>query len=80
MKNVSGSIDDYNKMTAHARDATTAEREELGPRLTAMFPNWGYFQSQTARPFPIVILSPTGSLPSDELAVSPVSAQEGVIE
>lgn len=52
---------DRNKMTAHARDATAAEREDLWPRLTAMFPNWGFFQSQTERQFPIVILSPNGS-------------------
>jgi deazaflavin-dependent oxidoreductase (nitroreductase family) len=51
---------DRRKMTAVARDATDAERKELWPKLTAMFPTWGYFQKQTDRPFPIVILSPTG--------------------
>ncbi|MCB1680116.1 MAG: nitroreductase family deazaflavin-dependent oxidoreductase [Halioglobus sp.] len=52
---------DRNKMSATAREASEAEREALWPQLTAMFPNWGFFQSQTDRPFPIVILSPTGS-------------------
>ena len=51
---------DRNKSKAAARDATAAEREQLWPRLTALFPPWGYFQKQTDRPFPIVILSPTG--------------------
>ncbi len=51
---------DRHKMTAIARDATAKERETLWPELTTMFPNWGFFQSQTERPFPIVILSPTG--------------------
>ena len=51
---------DRNKMAANARDATATERETLWPELTTMFPNWGYFQAQTDRPFPIVILSPTG--------------------
>jgi deazaflavin-dependent oxidoreductase (nitroreductase family) len=51
---------DRNKMAAVARDATAEEREELWPRLTAMFPPWGFFQEQTDRPFSIVILSPTG--------------------
>ncbi|MBP8925935.1 MAG: nitroreductase family deazaflavin-dependent oxidoreductase [Pseudomonadales bacterium] len=51
---------DRNKMAANARDATATERETLWPELTTMFPNWGFFQSQTDRPFPIVILSPTG--------------------
>ena len=51
---------DRRKMTAVARDATAEEREELWPRLTAVLPLWGVFQKQTERPFPIVILSPTG--------------------
>ena len=51
---------DRRKMTATARDATDAERKELWPRLTAIFPAWGHFQKQTDRPFAIVILSPTG--------------------
>lgn len=51
---------DHNKMAVEARDATPQEREELWPKLTAMFPPWGYFQQQTDRPFAIVILSPTG--------------------
>ncbi|MAE93628.1 MAG: nitroreductase family deazaflavin-dependent oxidoreductase [Deltaproteobacteria bacterium] len=51
---------DHDKVSAVARDASDAERAELWPRLTEMFPPWGYFQKQTDRPFSIVILSPTG--------------------
>ncbi|MCK0508156.1 nitroreductase/quinone reductase family protein [Aromatoleum anaerobium] len=51
---------DRNKMAAMARDATDEERKELWPRLTALFPPWGFFQEQTDRPFAIVIISPTG--------------------
>jgi deazaflavin-dependent oxidoreductase (nitroreductase family) len=51
---------DHDKSTAVARDVTDEERAELWPKLTEMFPPWGYFQSQTDRPFAIVILSPTG--------------------
>jgi deazaflavin-dependent oxidoreductase (nitroreductase family) len=51
---------DHRKMTAVARDATDEEREELWPKLNALFPTWGYFQKQADRLFPIVILSPTG--------------------
>lgn len=50
---------DRKRMRALARDASEAERAELWPRLTALFPAWGYFQQQTDRPFAIVILSPT---------------------
>jgi len=48
------------KMTAVARDATEEERKNLWPRLADMFPGLGYFQTQTERQFPIVILSATG--------------------
>jgi deazaflavin-dependent oxidoreductase (nitroreductase family) len=51
---------DRRKMKAVARDATDEEREELWPRLTALFPPWGFFQKQTDRLFSIVILSPAG--------------------
>jgi len=51
---------DRRKMAAVARDATDEERQALWPKLNAIFPVWGYFQNQTDRPFPIVILSPTG--------------------
>ena len=51
---------DRRKMNAVARDATDAERKELWPKLTALLPLWDLFQKQTDRPFPIVILSPTG--------------------
>ena len=51
---------DDRKTTAVARNASDEEREDLWPKLNAMFPVWGHFQKQTDRPFPIVILSPTG--------------------
>jgi len=51
---------DERKMTAIGRDASDEERAELWPRLTAMFPPWGFFQDQTDRPFPIVIFTATG--------------------
>lgn len=51
---------DRRKMTAVARDVTEKEREALWPRLVALLPLWNLFQKQTDRPFPIVILSPTG--------------------
>lgn len=51
---------DRKRMTAVARDATEEERTALWPKLNALFPTWGYFQSQTDRPFGIVILTPTG--------------------
>jgi len=57
---------DRHKMTAVARNATDTERKELWPKLNALFPVWGYFQSQTARPFPIVVLSPTGAASVEE--------------
>ena len=49
------------KMKAVARDATDAERRDLWPRLTALLPLWALFQGQTTRPFPLVILTPTGA-------------------
>ena len=51
---------DRRKMTAVARQATEKERQELWPKLIALLPLWDLFQRQTDRPFPIVILSPTG--------------------
>ena len=51
---------DDRKMTAIARSASDAEREELWPKLNELFAVWGHFQKQTDRPFPIVILKPTG--------------------
>ena len=51
---------DRRKMSAVARNATDKERKELWPKLTALLPLWEHFQKQTDRPFPIVILSPTG--------------------
>jgi deazaflavin-dependent oxidoreductase (nitroreductase family) len=51
---------DRRKMNAVARDASEAERKELWPKLIALLPLWDLFQKQTDRPFPIVILSPTG--------------------
>jgi deazaflavin-dependent oxidoreductase (nitroreductase family) len=51
---------DERRMRARAREADAPERKTLWPRLVAMFPLWGHFQQQTERPFPIVIVSPTG--------------------
>jgi deazaflavin-dependent oxidoreductase (nitroreductase family) len=51
---------DRTKSKAVARDATAAERRELWPRLIALLPLWDLFQKQTTRPFPIVIVTPTG--------------------
>jgi deazaflavin-dependent oxidoreductase (nitroreductase family) len=51
---------DRRKSKAVARDATDAERRALWPRLIALMPLWDLFQKQTTRPFPIVIVTPTG--------------------
>ena len=51
---------DDKKMKAVARNATDAERADLWDKLNTMFPVWGHFQKQTDRPFPIVVLTPTG--------------------
>lgn len=51
---------DRRKMTVAYRDATEEERKAYWPKLDKVFPAWGYFQKQTERPFPIVILSPSG--------------------
>ncbi|MEO7434728.1 MAG: nitroreductase/quinone reductase family protein [Candidatus Binatia bacterium] len=51
---------DRRKMSAVARDANDTERRELWPRLVAILPLWDMFQKVTERPFPIVILTPTG--------------------
>jgi deazaflavin-dependent oxidoreductase (nitroreductase family) len=50
---------DREVVKAVGRDASNEERAELWPRLTEMFPPWGYFQEQTDRPFAVVILKPT---------------------
>lgn len=52
---------DDKKQTAVARNASNEERKDLWEKLNAMFPVWGHFQKQTDRPFPIVILTPTGT-------------------
>lgn len=51
---------DEKKSKAVARNATEQERTALWPKLNQVFPAWGYFQKQTERPFPIMIISPTG--------------------
>jgi deazaflavin-dependent oxidoreductase (nitroreductase family) len=51
---------DRERMHCTAREATDAERAVLWPKLDAVFFGWGYFQKQTDRPFPIVIITPTG--------------------
>lgn len=50
---------DRRRMKAVAHQASDEERKVLWPRLVALFPTWGYFQSQTDRPFGIVVLVPT---------------------
>ena len=50
---------DRRKMNAVAREATDKERQELWPKLIALLPLWDLFQTQTDRPFPIVVLTPT---------------------
>jgi hypothetical protein len=47
-------------MKAVARSASDQERAELWPKLDQLFPVWAHFQKQTERPFPLVILTPTG--------------------
>ena len=49
---------DDNKIQVVARDVSDEERAALWPKLTELFPPWGYFQKQTDRPFAVVILSP----------------------
>ena len=51
---------DHEKSKAVARDATDSERRELWPQLIKLLPLWDLFQRQTTRPFPIVIVTPTG--------------------
>jgi len=53
---------DSRKLKAVARDASEEEREELWPKLIAIFPLWEHFQKQTDRRFPVVILSPSGAV------------------
>jgi deazaflavin-dependent oxidoreductase (nitroreductase family) len=52
---------DDKKMKAVAREVNDEERAALWPKLNALFAVWGHFQAQTDRPFPIVILTPTGA-------------------
>ena len=53
---------DRRKMTTATRvTRPTQERKALWPRLVALLPLWELFQKQTDRPFPIVILTPTGA-------------------
>ena len=51
---------DRKTMKVIPRDATEEERKALWPRLDKIFPAWDYFQKQTDRQFPVVILSPAG--------------------
>ncbi|HWE33828.1 MAG TPA: nitroreductase family deazaflavin-dependent oxidoreductase [Solirubrobacteraceae bacterium] len=41
-----------------ARQATREEKDKLWPRLLEMFPDYGVYQTRTAREIPVVILSP----------------------
>jgi len=45
------------KVRAHL--ASTEERADLWPRLTAMFDKWDDIQSSTRRQFPIIVLEPS---------------------
>lgn len=51
---------DDKKMKAVASHANDDERKELWPKLDGLFPVWSHFQKQTDRPFPLVIIKPTG--------------------
>jgi deazaflavin-dependent oxidoreductase (nitroreductase family) len=51
---------DRKKSKAVARDANEGERRELWPQLIKLLPLWDLFQKQTARAFPIVVVTPTG--------------------
>lgn len=51
---------DFDRYKATSRDATEQERKTLWPKLVAVFPAWGYFQTQTDRPFAVKILTLTG--------------------
>jgi deazaflavin-dependent oxidoreductase (nitroreductase family) len=42
-----------------ARDATAAERAELWPKLTTVYPRFDTYQRRTARLIPVVILRPS---------------------
>jgi len=45
--------------TAQARTATAEEKRVLWPRMTAIFPQYETYQSQTDRELPVVIVMPT---------------------
>ncbi len=45
----------------HARTATAAERAELWPRITALYPNYSGYQKRADREIPVVICEPVGS-------------------
>jgi F420H(2)-dependent quinone reductase len=49
-------------MVAHV--ATAAERAELWPRLTAVYPRFDVYQRRTARLIPVVLLRPAPPAPS----------------
>jgi deazaflavin-dependent oxidoreductase (nitroreductase family) len=49
------------KMRARARTATTEEKAELWPIMTAEWPDYDDYQSKTDRDIPLVIVTPTGS-------------------
>lgn len=50
---------DHKKSAATAREASAEERKELWPKMDAVFPAYAYFQKQTERPFPFMIVTPT---------------------
>jgi deazaflavin-dependent oxidoreductase (nitroreductase family) len=46
-----------------ARLATPAERTEIWPALTAVYPHFDAYQGRTARRIPVLVLSPTTAAP-----------------
>jgi len=52
---------DHKKSAATAREASAEERKELWPKMDAVFPAYAYFQKQTDRPFPFMIVTPNAA-------------------
>ena len=48
------------RFPARARVASADERRRLWPEMTRLWPQYDRYQSQTQRPIPLVILTPTG--------------------
>lgn len=52
------------RLGVQARTATAEERERLWVEITATYSGYAAYQRKTARPIPVVILTPNESLPS----------------